>query len=145
MRRYCAISFQRPLYEPLGCIFGRPVMVLRVSELRDNLTFIPVARKVTCFYSDSEWKSRWFWRYPWATTGRPKPHKSRSFRLPACTPKAPSPIQEPPGAAVVFRPLDPITGRWVISYLLVPDRPAGAGWICWCRTDLLVPDRSVGA
>ena len=46
MKRYCAISFQRPLYEPLIRIFRRPVMVLRVSLLRDTFTFIPVSPKM---------------------------------------------------------------------------------------------------
>ena len=57
MERYCAISFQRPLYEPLIRIFRRPVMVLRVSLLSRQLTFIPVSPK--CFtFATTTWS--WF-------------------------------------------------------------------------------------
>ena len=91
MERYCAISFQRPLYEPLIRIFRRPVMVLRVSELRDPFTFIPVSPK--CFtFATTTWSwfeskfgtPRWAPRRP---TVRPKPQKYRNFRLPPCAAK----------------------------------------------------------
>ena len=88
MKRYRAISFQRPLYEPLRRIFGRPVMVLRGSLLNAHFSFIPVSQ--ICFtFATTTWSwfeskfgtPRWAPRRP---TVRPKPQKSRNFRLPPC-------------------------------------------------------------
>ena len=91
MKRYCAIYFQRPIYEPLVSIFRRPVMGLSVSLLCCHLRFIPVSPK--CFtFATTTWSwfeskfgtPRWAPRRP---TVRPKPQKSRNFQLPPCAAK----------------------------------------------------------